>query len=274
MELADFMDAGIAPDHFFREKKKYAIKYKHKSEQLYSHIVKRFENGEKLASIFAGNRYSENRGNDKEIYYNLVPEIEVLLISAGEKDGNVSKALYRAKFLAESSVRLKKAFLKPLMYPLFLMVLIIGMLNFSHRYMFVEVKKIVPMDIFPTWAIVFSDIAAFFSNNIILVILFFILMIGSMIYSLPRLSGTFRNYLDRFLPPYSFYKPLQSAGFLVSFSSLFSSGLTPVDTINTLKIYSSHYMNGFFNKMLSVEKRTKKLDELLNVGLVLRVFFL
>ena len=85
---------------------------------------------------------------------------------------------------------------------------------------------------------------------------------------LSRYTGRARGFLDKYVPPFSFYRPLQFTSFLISFSSLFDSGKSAVDGIKILYDNSNSYLKSHLGKMLSSGHRQKGLDEMLDTGLI------
>jgi len=258
VEIADFVKESISPDFLFKKKLEFAKKHKHSSFYALDYICKCFSNGSNFSSILTKNVNG----------FNLIPKTEALLISASESVGRLDEGLIRAKFLAEGTKRLKSAIINPLVYPMILMFLCLSIFIISDRFIFKELVQQIPFDVWPKPIIVFKDVCHFFSFNAIYIIPLIVFLFLLSVWNLPRYTGKFRSFLDKYVPPFNFYRPLAVSSFLISFSSLYDGGVSAIDAIGRLKKSADNYTLHHLNLMLNTSRRTKPIDQMIDTGLI------
>ncbi len=144
---------------------------------------------------------------------------EIALLAAGEKSGNLQQAFDDLLKLINAKQQIRAAILSVALYPAVLLSLICVLLNNVATQL---VPKLVKMTDPHTWqgaAALLYQMAQFVSNygKLTLTLLFiFLLAIFS---TLPYLRSALRILLDR-IPPWSIYRMLHGATFLLSLANL------------------------------------------------------
>jgi type II secretory pathway component PulF len=152
------------------------------------------------------------------------PSSERMIIAAGEKSGMLPDTLSAVCDVVESNKRMKKAVLTSLIRPLILAAAAVGVIMlFGIKVipMFAMVSK--PQ----TWEL--SAYALYLASQFVTSNWLYVLLAAiaagfiGVIYSLPRLTGPVRVFLDK-IPPYSTYRLWVGSGFILSLAAMIKSG--------------------------------------------------
>jgi len=150
-----------------------------------------------------------------------LPGREIMLLRAGEEAGNVGKAIGSIMVVDEAAEKMRKAILSAVTYPVFIILLMAGVLWMFGVNLIEPMRKNAP----PAVVAQLGGIAAvsdFVRDNGFYVMIGFVLFIVGVIISLPLWKGRLRARLDM-LPPYSWYRIWQGSSFLLSMSALLSA---------------------------------------------------
>jgi type II secretory pathway component PulF len=158
---------------------------------------------------------------------------EIPIIRAGEEAGKLQAALRNSVLLNESVSKIKGAIIGGLIYPALLMLVVILYLVLFSMRLVPALSTVLPQDRWQGAAHYMASLAYFVTNDAIYVLIAFIMYIVFVIWSLPRMTGKVRVKLDR-IPPWSLYRTLTGAGFMLSVSALYASGAKEPDIMRTL----------------------------------------
>ena len=166
---------------------------------------------------------------------------EEMIIEAGELSDKLAKSLDGALHTDKATNAIKRAVTVGLAYPALLLLVMIGILwGFS--------KEIVP-----TFATILSP-EKWTGNAAILHLvsgyvvkwlpLVGVLMLGIgflVVISLPNLTGAARRYLD-YLPPWSIYKTIQGASFMIAMGGFISAGASVPESLRRMAGIGTPYL--------------------------------
>jgi len=164
---------------------------------------------------------------------------EALILVAGDESGRLSESLEQMIFISKSLKKIRTSVYDGLAYPIFLVVLSFGV-------MFLFGTKIIPAFTSAAsggaqWtgmAGLMIAVAEFVRSYIFLVAAGVMGLAGLVVFSLPRWNGRLRVFLDRFAP-YSIYRTIEGASWIISLASLVHSGLRIERSIEQLMSNSS-----------------------------------
>lgn len=196
-----------------------------------------------LEKINSGEKFSE-------AIKELIPSQEYLLISAGEKSGDIPGNLKLCMNMIEDSVKIKSTARKALAYPITMAFAIIALFYGLGVKMLPTLESVAPVTDWSVSGQMLHGVATWVVDNIVYLLSFIIIFIVSVWVSLGRLVNDFRvNYLDR-VHPWKIYRSVQSTFFLMSMSSLLSSGIKASDSLKFLQESSSPYTKFQIEEMI------------------------
>lgn len=176
----------------------------------------------------------------KEIVH-WVPESEVVMFKTAEETGEWVKCLESLIFQVEKQSEIKKAVLGQMGYPVFLSVFLILVLYGFGGFGVPMLSEMLPVERWPQFSMPLHDISVFIATKIHYVLLFIVIFLVVVFYVQAKYVGKGREYLDKF-PPYSIYKAMQGASFLISLASLLKSGIPIIESVKIIESNSSPWM--------------------------------
>ncbi|MBL0690308.1 MAG: type II secretion system F family protein [Alphaproteobacteria bacterium] len=178
-----------------------------------------------------------------------VPQRESLMLSVGDIS-KFSLALKNLIQVIEGSREITSILISATTYPLFLMLMTIGVLVMVSLYLVPPLMEAANDSIVWTGsAKIIIDLSYFFENYWFLFIIFLILSIIFIIISLPWASGNFRVLLDK-MPPWSLYKIFTGVSWLLSLSVIIRAGTPLPKAMKILENQASPYLAFHLRKAL------------------------
>lgn len=202
-----------------------------------------------LAKVFSHWHSKMSQGKFNVAIKGTVPQSDLMIISASERSSTLPDGL---RFLAKSIRQMKvmtSAIRSACFFPMFMMLVLFGMMYLFATLLAPILVQIYPVELFPTSGKYFYYISVSFKENWPAVVMFLLAIPIFFVLSLERLTGSFRNFLDRY-PPYSIYRDYQASLFLVSFSSLIASGVSFDEALKMIRAQSNKYMKWQITSML------------------------
>lgn len=169
--------------------------------------------------------------NLSEAMEGWVADRHLMLIRAGEESGALARGFQSIEFIEKSTARMSKAITGAINYPVFIFVLLFGVLWMFGLNLVDPMRKYAPDNIKEK----IKDLAAvtdFVQQYGLYVFLFVGIVVFIVIQSLPRWTGSIRVKFDRY-PPYSWYRLWTGSAFLMSLSALLSAQ-TPLSRALTI----------------------------------------
>ncbi|WP_310622233.1 type II secretion system F family protein [Flexibacterium corallicola] len=162
-----------------------------------------------------------------------IPESNRVIISAGDAAGNPPKAIKSYLRVSAAGSKISSALWGSLGYPIFLFSFAILFLIYTSKKIIPTFSDMLPIEQWPSVPHSLATVSGFLDNNIISGIILLVLLVFAIIWSLPRWTGRVRQYVD-YIPPYSLYRIIVGSGFLMSFSSMMSTGMPAPKILPTL----------------------------------------
>ena len=178
-----------------------------------------------------------------------LPDEERLLVTSGNIS-NLIIALENTTRVVESANRIRRAMRNAVAYPLFLLVLTLGIIVMVGLYLVPPLIDVAGENII--WRgtarglISMSDFMVANWYFFIVGLAVLIVVVG---FSLTNWSGRLRAKFDK-LPPWNIYKIHISVGWLMSLSSMVAAGITMPDAMRMLADNSSRYLRSILDETL------------------------
>lgn len=174
---------------------------------------------------------------------------EIMLIRSGEETGKIDSALRRTIDMMTKMIAMKKAVKGEITYPivLFIMLFVI-VIGFAKFMLPILTQFGDPQD----WDVVAQSLYYFstwMKDNWVFLIIAIYGLIHLVSYSMPRMTGAFRDSLDK-IPPYSIYRSIQSGLLLISIGSLMQSGIPFRKSLEHIREESSPYLKEKINEII------------------------
>ncbi|MDR3430724.1 MAG: type II secretion system F family protein [Rouxiella aceris] len=170
-----------------------------------------------------------------------VPREEAALISAGIRSGSVPRSLEQADKLIVARRRILGQVVLASVYPTLLVALGAGLLTVNNRLLIPTLSKLSPPESW-TGALGFmNQVSAFTSSYGGVTALGCMAFIALVFWSLPRWRGRLRRFADQ-LMPWSIYKDLQGAVFLMNVSALLEAGVPHLEAVRILHDFGSPWL--------------------------------
>jgi len=166
---------------------------------------------------------------------------EELIIEAGEQSDKLAKALEDALKANTAGKKIRNTILGALIYPVFLIGVVIFMLRGFSTEIAPTFATILPVEEWPSTAQRIYMAARFFTDWLAIIGMIAGSAIASSLLSLPVLGGPVRRYLD-YIPPWSIYKVTQGASFMISMRGFISAGVTIPDALRNMIRIGSPYL--------------------------------
>ncbi|CAI1007345.1 type II secretion system F family protein [Serratia quinivorans] len=153
-----------------------------------------------------------------------LPPDEKMLLQAGESAGDLVAAFSDIEKIMNARKRIVGAVIGALAYPLVLFTLLGFLLRMVANDLVPKFAKIVDPDLWTGAAAVLYQLANFVNGYGLITVVLAVVLVLAIAMSLPYLRGGIRIRLDR-LPPWSIYRMIQGATFMLSVSALLNSGM-------------------------------------------------
>jgi len=149
---------------------------------------------------------------------------EAMLIMAGDQAGELGKSMMSVIKVTKAGQQIKQAVLSGISYPLFLIILSIGVM-FLFNYKIIPAFAIAARgDRWMGMARTMIDVSNFMQNWFVWIVIAIVLAIVALFVSMPLWTGATRTKFDRY-PPYNIYRIMQGSTWIISLSALIQSGL-------------------------------------------------
>ena len=158
---------------------------------------------------------------------------EELIIEAGEQSNKLSKAMGDAVEADAASRDIRKAIINSLIYPVILLLVLVGMLWGFSTEIVPTFETILPAEEWTGNARRMYNVSEFVTTWMPLVGMLTIGAITAAILSLPVLTGPIRPYLE-YLPPWSVYKITQGASYMISLRAFIAAGTSVPNALRTM----------------------------------------
>ncbi|HEX2544501.1 MAG TPA: type II secretion system F family protein [Ramlibacter sp.] len=149
---------------------------------------------------------------------------ERMLILAGEQAGTLPQALHSVVQVQRAAAAVRRAVVAGLAYPAFLLALAVASLYFFGYKIIPAFSRVAGEDGWTGLARTMVGTAAFVQHWMHWLVLALALLLAGFFVSLPRWNSPLRTWLDRH-PPFSIYRVMQGASWLIALSALVAAGM-------------------------------------------------
>lgn len=183
-----------------------------------------------------------------------IPESEVVMFKTAEETGQWVSCLDNLMFQMEKQAEIKGVVKSMMVYPLVL-ILFLAVVLFGFGMFGVPIlTDMAPVSQWPDMSILLHDISMFLVTK-------WPVVIGALVISffvIFRVQRTFvrpsRRILDKF-PPFSIYKSMEGASFLISLAALLRSGIPFTDAVSIIEENASPWVR---SKIKSVHRHLNR----------------
>ena len=165
-----------------------------------------------------------------------IPDNERMMIEAGEESQSLPDSLEDLVQITQGMQKIRATVIGGVIYPIVLLGFICGVLTLFGNNVFPAFDSVYPMEEWTGMAGSMAGLANFVENYLFLVIAGIGAMFAVITYSFPRWTGKSRLYVEN-IPPWSIYRLVSGAGFLMSLGALINSG---VQTSRALEKIGKH----------------------------------
>lgn len=166
---------------------------------------------------------------------------EEKIVEASEDKNQLAKGLQDALDASIATKKIKATVRNALTYPTLMLSVMIGMFyGFSTKIVPVFAQAVDPAQ-WTGLARAMYDIGNFLQNYLLIMIAILAILIAMVVYSLPRMTGPARVYLEKF-PPYSLYKVTTGAAFMMSLRGFIAADVRMPDALRRISKGSTPYM--------------------------------
>lgn len=170
-----------------------------------------------------------------------IPEGEFFLISAGEKSSYLKEAMMQATRLIKGKQRIAASMRKAFVYNIFLSLMMVGVLVVAAYYLIPQSMIMIKPEQLTGFAYAVYAMSQFVVHSGIYALVFVIGLVYLIRWSQPNYIGRHRVTLDHFWP-FSLYRTVNGATFLISLSSLMQANVQTSDALKELAEHASPYI--------------------------------
>lgn len=174
-----------------------------------------------------------------------VPPEDRVIIDAGENSGKLPLALQRAILIQKSGKKIKRAIIGGVTMPIILILMTCFLMYIFAMNVIPAFAESIPISEWRGIPVILAVGSVAVQNYMIPSIIAIIAVVIVCLWSLPRWTGPLRNKFDKF-PPWSIYRLNAGASFMLSISSLLSSGTKLPDCIRIMMRSSNPW---FYERM-------------------------
>jgi len=162
-----------------------------------------------------------------------LPDDERILLSAGEKSGQLPGALRSIIKIVDAKEQIRKAIVGAIAYPAVLLTVILVLIYAFAFYAIPFYQSIVPGATFTGIAGTMVSVSTAIRDYFFFALGSIIVFVVAFAFSLKNWAhGSVRNYLDQNVLPYKIYRIINGSAWLTSFSALLSAGVPVMDALS------------------------------------------
>ncbi|MGP8437812.1 type II secretion system F family protein [Paraburkholderia fungorum] len=170
-----------------------------------------------------------------------VPFDEHSTIATGDRGGKVADALMRGAEVIKRKGMMRKALIGAVTYPAFLMLSVgVAFYIIATNVMPRLLANVKPEHMDPSIQLL-SSLSSFVANNGVVILALIIAASLGVGFSMPRLKGKVRFYLEKF-PPWSMYRIVQGAIFIYNVGVLLEANVPKKDILEMMLERANPYM--------------------------------
>lgn len=173
----------------------------------------------------------------------FIPLNELLILRAGEEQGDLASAFKRAAKTIDTEVKIKRTVRKALISPISYVAGLIGVMWYLGTFVGPALAGVLPMEEWGGRASFIADVSMFVTSLLFpITIIALITLFLFLLFMQKRYTGRARVYLDK-IPPFSLFRVQQGATWLTTYSAMLQAGRRMDSTLEELQEISGRYKN-------------------------------
>ncbi|MFT4464720.1 MAG: conjugal transfer protein [Sodalis sp. (in: enterobacteria)] len=153
-----------------------------------------------------------------------IPAQELSVIDSCDAANRLPAGFLNAIRIVQASDKIKKSIRSSLTVSLYLLSLMFGIISMICVFLVPILKQSVPLSEWSTAQMCIYYLYVFLTDYSLLALLFMVMVAYGIMKSLPRWTGNLRFHADKY-PPWSLYKNLYGATFILNVDAMLSSGI-------------------------------------------------
>lgn len=171
----------------------------------------------------------------------FIPQQDTMIIAASEQD-DITLGFSTVIENNKKTEAMKKAFIKALAYPMFLLMVLLGVIYYFSIQLIPVMAENIPnganISASSSFLITMANTFYYWFSGLII----FMLVGGALIYwALPNFSAKYRKYLEN-IPPFNMYRLMVGCGFMFALNSLSRAGYIQIDALEQMVSLSKPYL--------------------------------
>lgn len=150
-----------------------------------------------------------------------VPERHIMILRSGEESGAIAKGLQAIEFIEKSTSRMRGAISNAISYPTFIFLVMFAVLWMFGENLVKPMREFAPDSVKAKIAGL-GAVTDFIQGYGLYLFAIIAIIVGIIVYTLPRWVGKLRAKFDRY-PPYAWYRVWHGSAFLMSMSALLAA---------------------------------------------------
>ncbi len=195
-----------------------------------------------------------------------VDPTERMMIDAGEQAGDLVTGLREAVYVTEARRKIRSTVAGALIMPVLLFAAFIALLVGLSQTLIPKLEGMLPLEHWPEVSVMYRAMAVTVGEHKGSFALIFGGLLAFALYLQPRLKRSkLRAILDR-VPPFTLYRTIQSASFLVSLSAQLRSGVPVETSIQNIARVTSPWVRSHAREMLRLIAQGAKPGTAMDTG--------
>ncbi|EDD3252259.1 general secretion pathway protein GspF [Salmonella enterica subsp. enterica serovar Newport] len=201
------------------------------------------------ASVYCMQEVAQSLTQGKPLDMGLrrwIPRNEAAIIQSGVKEKRLADALRRSIYLVQAVREIRTTVVERLTQPLILFISLIAMACMMSWYFVPKLETLKPRELWTGSLVWMADISDLFGQHLSLWVTGILFFTAWAYWSFGNLTGPARRIMDRY-PPWSIYREIQGATFLLNFSALSRAQVKNEDALSQLSLHGSPWLRQRLN---------------------------
>lgn len=203
----------------------------------------------------------------------FIPSAERTMIRVGETSGDYAMGFAEAKFVAESSLRIRSAIMGALLYPALLAPAAVLLIVAIGLEIAPQIQTMLdrPPEEWPLSSYLVLQIGDFVLNWGWLLGIVSVVVSGWLVWALPRWTVRWRRlrlFLDHRIPPFTIYREFQASSFLIALGALLRAQRPLEAALADIADISAPWLRAHVQQMYENVMSAKRFGESLDTGLL------
>lgn len=171
----------------------------------------------------------------------FVPQQDTMIIAASEQD-DITLGFSTVIENNRKTEAMKKAFIKALAYPVFLLLVLLGVIYYFSIQLIPVMAENIPnganISASSSFLITMAHTFYYWFSTLIALL---IITCSGIYWALPNFSSKYRKYLEN-IPPFNMYRLMVGCGFMFALNSLSRAGYIQIDALEQMVTLSKPYL--------------------------------